>query len=533
MLLLGFALQLSDGFYDPRALTALGCAVVLVASGLLRLGSRLAGGPGRDSLVVGVLLAGIAGGLATLAVSNPGYYLAEPRAADHPLLLAGLAAAAVLTLLITFDSNVRARRLWFPALLMVFVVLGVWLIRASPDPQIDVVTVQRAAARALMRGRSPYHIVFRNIYDHSGFYGSGLVVDGKVLFGLPYPPLSLLMALPGHVLFDDVRYAELVALVAGVGAIGYAAAGRVAPLAAAALLFTPRTFFVLEQGWTEAFAICWLGFTVLAATRRWDRRWWPLGLLIAVKQHMALALALAGWLVEPPGDRRQALRLVVRALAVAAAVTIPFVLWDPAGFWHSVVSLQLHEPFRADSLSVLSALARGGWTVSGAAQTIAPLVALAVGLAATVRWAPRSPSGFAVGLGFAYLLLFAFSKKAFCNYYFFVIGALAAGIAGGGERQERAPDLPPADSVTAWLPPSGEIPDAPRPIGDSTVTSTGGLPHDGPPRLDSRTSVGRSRAVVEAGRPSGITPLLSRARLWLITSGQEVVCCPREQLEHP
>jgi hypothetical protein len=247
------------------------------------------------------------------------------------------------------------------------------------------------------------------------------------------------MAVPAHAVGADVRYAELAALLIGAAAVGYAVRGRIAPLAAAALLFTPRTLFVLEQAWTESLAICWVGLTVFAAMRPSPPRGGlergpattavALGLLVAVKQHLVIALCLTRWLRPDSGIPRTTRSMLLVACATAAVVTVPFFIWDPGGMWLSVVLLQLREPFRADSLSVLSYFARQGWQPSPSALMAAPLGALAAGLGLTWWRLPRTPAGFALGLGTTFLLLFLFSKKAFCNYYFLVSALLMAGVA--------------------------------------------------------------------------------------------------------
>ncbi len=436
-LLLGHALQIRDGFYDPVALGWTILAAVFVVAGTARAGR---GRRGSEEMVAGVLVAGLLSSLLALATMPIGMYLARPEPSAHPDFLAGLAAAAVFSLLVAFDRS-RARRAWFPALLVTYAVLGAWLIDASPRPRIDVMTVFREAFAALGRLESPYSITFPNIYDNEALYGAGLVVNGRVQFGFPYPPLSLLMAAPAYVLGSDVRYAELAALLAGAAAIGYCTPGRIAPLAATALLFTPRTFFVLEQAWTESLVICWVGLTVFAASHPAPSaraaavlpriRTVALGLLLAVKQHLVVAVLLTPWLrrAEERGGPRAGLSLLAGACSVAAVVTVPFFLWDPAGMWRSVVTLQLREPFRVDSLSVLSHLALQGWQPAPAALLWAPVAALTAGLLLAWWRQPRTPAGFATGLGTAFLLLFLFSKKAFCNYYFLVIALLMAGVA--------------------------------------------------------------------------------------------------------
>jgi len=75
------------------------------------------------------------------------------------------------------------------------------------------------------------------------------VVAGRVLIGFPYPPLSLLLGLPGLLLACALRRCR------GAdrhrGADRLCASGRVAPLSATLLLSSPRTLFVIEQAWTN------------------------------------------------------------------------------------------------------------------------------------------------------------------------------------------------------------------------------------------------------------------------------------------
>ena len=180
----------------------------------------------------------------------------------------------------------------------------------------------------------------------------------------------------------------------------------------------------MEQGWTESFAVCWLGATVYALRRRVAGGALALGLLCAVKQHLAIALA-----VYPLGEHGRGWRSIFIAAAVALLVTLPFIWWDPTGFYRSVVWLQFIEPFRQDSLSLLSWTSRHGVDITPASSAIASVSAL-LASSALVWWkAPRSSAGFALALAFVLLVFFAFSKKAFCNYYFFVLAALAASIA--------------------------------------------------------------------------------------------------------
>src|SRR5207248_266262 len=85
-----------------------------------------------------------------------------------------------------------------------------------------------------------------------------------------YPPLSILLALPGYYLAGDVRWSLLAAtglaatlLVAAGRRLGLPAGHR-GELGAALLLFHPLTPIVVSRGWTEPFvvadpALFWLG----------------------------------------------------------------------------------------------------------------------------------------------------------------------------------------------------------------------------------------------------------------------------------
>jgi hypothetical protein len=428
-ILLGAALQVSSGFYDPSALVmiaaAAGCCIAAVLRPLQSHTTRA----GDERILVFVLLAGVLGGLATLAISQPAFYIRDAFWPPSPIYYAAIGIAACVAVMIVLDPP-RATRVWFPVALGAAAILGVWVIHASPHPRIDVLTVYNAALYALREGSSPYSISFTNIYGNSSFYPPGFSSGSEVQFGFPYPPLALLMALPGKAI-GDIRYAELAALLVGAACIARSGRGRRAPLAAMVLLFTPRSLFVLEQGWSEPFAICWLGVLLCVAAKRMPVGV-PLGLLIGVKQHLLLALLFSPLLhaKKSPATRR---RTIGTALAVVGAITLPFVFWDPSGFWKSVAALQFNERLRLDSLSVIAALGQRGWTPSGMVLVAVPAVALAVGIAFSWRFAPRTPSGFALSLGLSLLLLFLFSKKAFCNYYYLVIAALAASIAASDQ----------------------------------------------------------------------------------------------------
>ena len=422
---LGCALQVNFGQFHPLALlwltvTLAGCLLSFwrPASPLF---TQL-----LDGKVAWVLGAGLAVQIALLLSRSPGATGALGPGWDLTpfrvmILAAGLFAAGAI-----WGRGVFGRACFW-GMLLVHAGMGLWVLRAAPDPGVDVLLFQRESCDALVQGRNPYAITFER-KSPSRFYAPEVIANGRLMFGFPYPPLSLMLALPGYVL-GDVRYAQWLAMTLAGALVAGARPGRFSTAAATVLLFTPRGFFVLEAGWTEPFAVLLLAAAMYLAVR--NRRGTLLavvtGLLLAMKQYLVLALLVAPLLPQRPG-RGKALAW---AAGAALAVTLPLALWDLPAFVHSAIVLQFRQPFRDDSLSYLAAIARltdwrpPSWVVLGA---LAPAIAFCY------KKCPRTPAGAAAALAFICLVFFAFNKQAFCNYYYFVIGALccAAGAASAG-----------------------------------------------------------------------------------------------------
>ena len=431
-LALGRALQVNNGFMHPDALRWLAGATVLALAATFA--ARTSGG-GESACRLAlpwILLAGVFVQLAQLLATPPLLYAPIRQGADSPfvltsaILLGGLAAA------IAFGRR-GVRIAAFSTFVACHAALGLWALRTVPDPHIDVVTVQRRAIARLAVPRTPYTFTFRNIYGDTRFYGEGMASGDRVRFGLPYPPLTLAFTAPAQWVFGDFRIGHVLALAAAAVLIASMGWSVHAMLAAAVLLTTPRVLFQLEQGWTEPSGVLLLALTGALLWRRSPRAPVALGLMLAVKQYLAVGALFVPLLPLPAGGKR--MRALGVAVATAAAVTVPFFLWDPTGFMRSVVLLQLREPFRMDSLSLLAWMAGQGMPTPG---VVATLAAGATGVGLALWRLPRTAGGFAAGMAIATLLLFLFGKKAFCNYYFFVLGAMAVAVAASGEARSMA-----------------------------------------------------------------------------------------------
>jgi hypothetical protein len=419
---LGASLQINFGQYHPVSLGLLAVALVCATLSFARISLPP---------VMTILSAGLVIQVALLLIWNP---LATLTSASGSTLLP-FRVGVVIGCIFAIRAIRHDSRAALFGLLGVHLLLGLWVLHVVPIPKVDVAIFQKEAASALLAGHNSYAMTFVNPYaDAARVYGPGTFANGRLLFGYPYPPLTLLMILPGHLL-GDFRLIQLLATTLAGVLIAFARPGRIATTAAALFLSTPRGFFVLEAGWTEPLLVVLLAAVIFFACR--DSRWTLLAvaMFLISKQYlifaMPLLIVLMPWLFN---DRR---RILIAAI-VAAAISLPLVMWDLPAFVHSVVTLQFHQPMRADALSFLP------WTIDVTGLPIPGwigLVAAAGTIVIALRFCEKSPAGFATAVAFVFLMFFATNKQAFCNYYYFVIGAMCCAIAASppGELAETRP----------------------------------------------------------------------------------------------
>ncbi|HEY8751371.1 MAG TPA: hypothetical protein VIM11_25550 [Tepidisphaeraceae bacterium] len=434
-LCVGLAIQLHDGEYSSGAIGLVTIALICTGWAIWHPSiAKLRPFPERwrAATSIAIVVAALALQFIALFKAWPGVDLLQNGGRQLLPFRAGLAMSIVW---ITLGLRGRLGRAWFVLLLATHLFLGIWMVRSSAQPHIDVWVFQQEAAAESLKGHNPYAMTFPDIYHstlpgHQDVYGKGLVEGDRVQFGFPYPPVSLYMATIGYAIAGDHRYAQAVAVVLAGLLIGYCRPGLMPKLAAALLMFSPRVFFVLGRGWTEPFTILFMAATIYLACRRPRLTWIALGLLLATKQYMVLAVPISFFLLPGPWRWRDWFLLLCKSAVVAAAVTLPIAVWDFPAFWKSTVTVQTIAPFRWDAISYLVWYGfRGHLVTEPSTAAIWSTLAAAVTLGLCLWKSPRSPAGFAASLGLILLGFFSFNKQAFCNYYFFVIGALCCGIA--------------------------------------------------------------------------------------------------------
>jgi len=388
-LALAVAVTLADGHYDPFALALVGLACALTLAAFAGAWRATPAALSRALWLVAVL-----GSLDNL-VRPVGSYVGDHSPLAWQLLW--------LALVLTSWPGLPAHRWYFPATLALAAALGVWLVRASPNPQIDVFTLHQEGARVLLSGESPYRLGSLRVGD------TGLAAGGQFIEQFPYPPAALLAGTMAYAPTGDARYAFLICQLItawGLARLG----GRLGELAGLVWLTHPRGLFVLEQSWNEPLPLALLTLGTLA----WSRERRRLAALawgggVAAKQYLVLLLPFLPLLAGFSGAL-----LLLMALA-GAATLLPFLMWQPRDLLAGLL-FHLHLPARENALTLPAALGRPGLSLAAW-----PAVAT-IWLAACRRRWPLSRWLSLVAL--ALLIFFGLARWAYCNYYYLIGGLL-------------------------------------------------------------------------------------------------------------
>ena len=315
-------------------------------------------------------------------------------------------------------------KLWFPALVAVYFAMGLYILKLVPNPFIDVFSFSKEAIHELLNGRSPYGFQATNIYPKdTPYYPPSAVLGDKLTFGYAYLPLPLLISVPGALL-GDLRYSMLASMSLAALLIGYARPGRLPKLAAALLLFTPKTFLILENAWTDPTIVLATAAVAFVAIRARSWVWLPAGFFLAMKQQMFIGIPALLLLVPKPRTVGNAVQFGLKAGGVALATMVFFIVWDPHGFARS--ALDLRELYRLDSVSLLAHLGQNG----GVQLSKWTWALVLIPVAAFGYWRlPRTVFGFALFNAALHSTIYVFGTHGFSNEHFNVIGSLAVALA--------------------------------------------------------------------------------------------------------
>lgn len=279
-------------------------------------------------------------------------------------------------------------------------------------PTIDVWVIFQQVANGLLHGVNPYDMSFTG------------VPDGQTSTCFNYLPVTFLVTGPSRWLFGDVRWLEAACLL-GTGALLTRHAvrqgsgrGRIALAALVAL--TPGALLVAQQAWNEPILLLGIvASAVLMERGRWNWAMVPFGLALATKQHLVLLLPLL-LLLPKFGWRR-----VLGTVGVAVAVSLPWVVANPARFTSCTASFFLGEQAPVKSLSIYRLL-------PAPIQLPVLVVGLVLAFGLALSRCPRTPAGFLVSAGTVFAVFDLLNKQTFVNQWWLAATLLVSGIVLGG-----------------------------------------------------------------------------------------------------
>ncbi len=281
-------------------------------------------------------------------------------------------------------------------------------ISVNPDSRIDVQYAHTEAASLLFEGRNPYRDMV--VEDTSP-----PEVNQGIIIGYSYPPVTLLTySLAAAV--GDARIAGVVAVVTLLSTVLVVAVrsfpgGSVFP---GVLATVPFLAGIVIGGWTEPLQAALLVASA-AVYRRWVLSSIVLGLAVASKQYMVLALVP----IVVSADTHRYRRVVI-AVGVAAATYLPFLIWDPGAMWYSLVGYQLQRLPRVDAASL--------WSIGLKVPAVVALL-LAVGICLFVWRRLSTPGTILLGQAGIFGVYFLLAPNSFGNFWFLVTVLAVAAVA--------------------------------------------------------------------------------------------------------
>jgi hypothetical protein len=358
---------------------------------------------------------------------------------DRVIVLALLGLVGVMALAAVYGRE-RVGRPAAVALVITHFVLSSAMVLAEEPITFDVLEFQDIGTDALLDGANAYSARYPDIYPpelSERFYSPGVSVDGYLTVGFPYPPVSLLTAVPGQLL-GDVRIGHRAAI--AITALLMLAVGRNghrSRTGAAVFLTLPGSVFMTLCGWTEAFVAAALAGVVLAYRRRSVMTHFAFGLFLFMKQYGVLFAPLWALVVEnEPAPARDRVRRLVIGTLPWFVISIGFALWDVPAFVRSVITWQFVQPLRDDSLSLLVWFTETFGELPRLITLVAPVVVAVGSVALVIRRCPRSPAGLAAGVAFVMMSFVLLSKQAFLNYYFLVVASAALALSAEADEDE-------------------------------------------------------------------------------------------------
>ncbi len=232
--LLLFAITPNTGFYTFNGFLLLTIAVLLIIiSSVFSINVHIPKSTDRNAITI----ASVA--IIAYSVSYYGGFYQYPSTIFAGMLGIGL---SLILLLYSFTKNITGLTKMFIILIFIYIGVATWTIISSPRPIVDVFVLLQEAPRKLLEGINPYATTYTQVYPK--------IINDT----FAYLPMSIVLFIPSIIVFNDPRYTIVVAMVIFSLFIHRALIGKAAiPLMsiATAILFIPKSFFLLEHAYVE------------------------------------------------------------------------------------------------------------------------------------------------------------------------------------------------------------------------------------------------------------------------------------------
>lgn len=299
-------------------------------------------------------------------------------------------------------------------------------VQCSPNPAIDVWTINQSAVEHVLAGENPYLQQYPDIYDGARSYAPRFgYMPGWLLW-------SVVLSLPFGKEFDvriSLIIAELVSacflvLIARQLRYGW----RGAFLCALVWLAFPIGLFVLEQAWIDSVLIAVFAGAVCAMLAgRHLLTGLLVGYAIGTKQYALIAAAFMLIFIYRTTGFKKAGRMALGTAISASVLLLPFAIADWQTFYELfVVRVSELVPLPSLNIPTFFALELPTADTEVLFRFFLPftLVGWAI-VVAVMGWALHKKTTFGPqrlfsAISLSYGVFFLTGKLAFCNYYYFL-----------------------------------------------------------------------------------------------------------------
>ena len=330
---------------------------------------------------------------------------------DSKIAFRILALAAALPVFLSFFKRFNEKAMILSSITLLFF-SKILLLLYSGLPHIDVFTSNTDAAKYFLQGLNPYAQTYRDIYNGSYDYPPGFA----------YWPAVLLVQSIGQIV-GDIRISHLLCdALSAFFLFKIIAKYQHKAVALLAVLFwfaMPIQNFHFQEAWIDTILITgFLGSFFFLLEKRIIVSGIVLGFFVAVKQYAGFYPLILGMALIGQKNYRDFLKLSLSAMATFLLIMLPFLLSAPDGFITMTIKVPLESAFRSDSFSLTALFFHyyektpPTWVYSLPIFTMLPLCMI-------FSFKSKSLEKSLLYIMMCYFFVFALSKQAFVNYWYY------------------------------------------------------------------------------------------------------------------